>query len=349
MPSACVVTDTEGIIREANVAAGALFPGITLVGKPLVLRLSAPDRHRAHTMINQCGTSAATTVATVTLVVDPPLLVELRCRSVAGGHLVWLLRDVTAETAAATHLREAAAIERRTNGQLRLLDEARNAFVRAVSHDLQAPLAAISGLTGLLLDKPHIRATDRQAMLRQVSTAAALLLDQLRGLLDLERLGRGEVRLQRRRFDAAALVARATAPVHLGGRCLVVEVEPTQITVDPVVLESVARNLLVNAVDHTPESTTIWVRLSREPDGLLLVVEDDGPGVDAASRPHVFELFRRGDHTLVGGSGLGVGLALVREFAMLHGGYARLEERPGGGASFQVLLPEAPDPPGEPA
>jgi signal transduction histidine kinase len=67
---------------------------------------------------------------------------------------------------------------------------------------------------------------------------------------------------------------------------------------------------------------------------VLLVVEDDGPGIAPERRESVFNLFERAHES----SGIGAGLALVRRFARLHGGYARLEERPGGGASFQVLL-----------
>jgi signal transduction histidine kinase len=80
--------------------------------------------------------------------------------------------------------------------------------------------------------------------------------------------------------------------------------------------------------------STIWVRCSREPDGVLLVVEDDGPGIPPGRRDSVFDLFERAHDS----SGVGAGLALVRRFARLHDGYARIEERPGGGASFQVLL-----------
>lgn len=352
LPEAAVVTDLEGIVQEANVAARSLFVRTRLVRRPLVLRVASPDRAPVHMLTTRCGQAgqvgqagdgdrASQAAIVVTLDGDavPPRRVELRCSPLDEQRLLWLVRDVTTEEEASARLRSAAALERRTSAQLRRLDEVRNAFVRAVSHDLQAPLTAISGLAGLLVDRPRTRSTDRQAMLRQVQATADLLIDQIRGLLDVERLGRGEVRLQPQSLDAASAVAGVADQVDLGERRLVTDLEVGEVTVDPVVLERIVHNLLANVAEHTPAGTTVWVRLSREPDGLLLAVDDDGPGVAADLRPHVFELFRRPDRVRPGG-GVGVGLALVREFAVLHGGHARVEERPGGGASFLVLLRE---------
>ena len=88
----------------------------------------------------------------------------------------------------------------------------------------------------------------------------------------------------------------------------------------------------------------MWLRLARRDDGVLLAVEDAGAGVPQELRGGLFEPFRRGPEVPARAPGAGIGLTLVARFAELHGGRAWVEDRPGGGASFRVLLPDAPDP-----
>ena len=85
--------------------------------------------------------------------------------------------------------------------------------------------------------------------------------------------------------------------------------------------------------------TDIWVAVREDEGGVLITVEDAGPGVPEEEREQIFRAFRRGGTD--GSPGVGLGLSLVSGFATLQGGRAWLEERPGGGASFRVLLPGA--------
>ena len=83
----------------------------------------------------------------------------------------------------------------------------------------------------------------------------------------------------------------------------------------------------------------MWVRLESVPEGVVLCVDDDGPGVPDDVKRTIFQPFLQGAGPAPS-SGTGIGLALVSGFAGLHGGRAWVEDRPGGGAAFRVLLPE---------
>jgi signal transduction histidine kinase len=111
--------------------------------------------------------------------------------------------------------------------------------------------------------------------------------------------------------------------------------------VDAAKVERIVENLIANAVRHTPGASPVWVRVSRHEGGVLIVVEDDGPGVPDELKAAVFEPFRQGNGLPNPSPGVGVGLSLVARFAELHGGRAWVEDRPGGGASFRVHLPDS--------
>jgi signal transduction histidine kinase len=112
--------------------------------------------------------------------------------------------------------------------------------------------------------------------------------------------------------------------------------------VDPAKVERIVENLLANAARHTPPDTPVWVRVARQDQGVLIAVEDAGGGVPPQLRATLFEPFRQGPEVPTHAPGVGIGLTLVARFAELHGGRAWVEERPGGGSSFRVLLPDPP-------
>ena len=133
--------------------------------------------------------------------------------------------------------------------------------------------------------------------------------------------------------DVAELVARVTS-----AHGVAVQSEPVLAEVDPAKVERIVENLLANASKHTPEGTDVHVRVESQDGGVVIAVDDRGPGVAEAEREAVFEMFNRGGN-LSTVPGAGVGLALVAQFAAIHGGRAWVEENPGGGASFRVFLP----------
>jgi signal transduction histidine kinase len=214
-------------------------------------------------------------------------------------------------------------------------------FLDAVSHELRTPLAAVLGIA-LTLERQEVQLSSEEVsdLLNRLAGNARKLDRLLADLLDLERLARGVIEPNVRRTDLGDLVRRVARAMDFGHRTVVVDETPAWVQVDPPKVERIVENLLANTIRHTPEGATVWVRVDRDREGVLLVVEDDGPGVPEDLRRRVFDPFTQGPQRSAHAPGVGIGLSLVDRFARLHGGRAWVEERPGGGASFRVLLPD---------
>ena len=222
----------------------------------------------------------------------------------------------------------------------RQADKLREDILSAVSHELRTPLTSVLGFA-LTLEQRRKDLPDEavEATLGELTTAARRLERLLIDLLDVERLRRGLVVVSKEPTDVLALVEAAVAASPLDGRHVGISGRPLLAEVDAPKLERIVENLVMNAVRHTPAGSAIRVRLDAEGSDLLLVVEDEGPGVADEFKETVFETFNRGANMLSVTPGTGIGLSLVARFAALHGGHAWVEDAPGGGASFRVRLP----------
>jgi signal transduction histidine kinase len=138
--------------------------------------------------------------------------------------------------------------------------------------------------------------------------------------------------------DVGALARAVVRDAELDRHSVHVNADPVIMAVDHPKVERILDNLIANAVRHTPAGTDVWVRVCEHAGGALIAVEDAGPGVPIRDRQSIFEPFERVDSNS-SSPGLGIGLSLVAKFAELHEGRAWVEGRPGGGASFRVLLP----------
>ncbi|HEY6066153.1 MAG TPA: ATP-binding protein [Thermoanaerobaculia bacterium] len=226
----------------------------------------------------------------------------------------------------------------------RLKDE----FLATLSHELRNPLNVIAGYSELLLRLPETRSSPKirdaaAAIARSVTAQDQLVSD----LLDLSRLQMGKLSLQLQPLSLSAAVADAVAAVRGDATVKRIELEielanePLIIRADPTRVRQIAWNLLSNAVKFTPAGGRVRLALTRTGNEARLVVSDTGEGIEAGFLPRVFDVFRQAEGgTVRRHGGMGIGLALVRQLAELHGG--RVEAFSAGvgrGATFTVTLP----------
>jgi len=250
--------------------------------------------------------------------------------------VVWILSALRG-----TVRRQRMQIEEETelSDDLRNQNDIKNTLLHAVSHDLKGPLAGILGAMQTIRRAEKLKLTevemeDLYGVIEQAGRKAARLVDDL---LDLDRLRRGQLQPERAFTDVGALADRiSTELAPLSGHPVRVESDPVMVDIDPAKVERIVENLLNNAARHTPQGTPVRVLVNERPDGVTLVVEDEGPGVPNEMKDAIFEPFRQGESAR---GGVGIGLSLVYRFARLHGGDAHVEDRDGGGARFVVTLP----------
>jgi signal transduction histidine kinase/FixJ family two-component response regulator len=232
---------------------------------------------------------------------------------------------------------------RRAEEALRQADRRKDEFLAMLAHELRNPLAAISNAAQLLaVDKADAAnlVFARSVIARQTTHLARLLDD----LLDVGRAINGRIHLTKDVMDLAVAVKSAVSTLETAGSTsrhdLTFDVESVYIAADRARIEQIVINLVSNALTYTPAGGHVHVAVRREGDYAVLIVTDNGIGLTADDRYHVFDLFYQTKRELNRKGGLGVGLTLVRRLVELHNGsVAAASDGAGKGAEFTVRLP----------
>jgi signal transduction histidine kinase len=252
----------------------------------------------------------------------------------------------------------------RTAEQARHAAEAANAaksdFLANISHELRTPLVSIFGFARLvkkrLDEKIFSQVSPADHKLRRVASQidnnleiilseSQRLTNLINSLLDLEKIESGKMEWEIKPVECAEVIykaAAATAPLFESGTLKLVVDVPQQVAVvnvDEDKLIQVVINLLSNAAKFTNHGT-VSISAQRQDHEVIVSVTDDGPGIDPANQPRLFEKFVQVGDTLTGKpQGTGLGLAISKEIIDRHGGRIWVQSKPGQGSVFSFAIP----------
>jgi signal transduction histidine kinase len=347
--------DKDG--REARLAAAA---GIEMGGAaadpaawPIAAVVSTETAQRVDALGSLFGASPGLPQSALVLPVPSNLAHHLAGVLVAGvsphQELDGLYRGffdlITAQLATAIANARAYEEERRRAQVLAELDQAKTVFFSNVSHEFRTPLTLMLGTVddGLEDQADPLTPKQRERQLA-VQRNGARLLKLVNSLLDFSRIEAGRIQASYEPVDVGTMTAEIASTfrslVERAGLRLSLECAPSPepVFVDREMWEKIVLNLVSNAFKFTFDGE-ITVRVESDAEWLRLMVRDTGTGIDAQSLPHIFERFHR-----VEGArgrtyeGTGIGLALVRELAKLHGGTATVESESAKGSCFTVSI-----------
>ena len=270
-----------------------------------------------------------------------PLLEELR---VIGT--ITVIDDVTERVERENRLVELLANEKAARADAEAANRAKDEFLAIVSHELRAPLNSILGWTQILRTTKSYRESANHGLetIENNAKAQAKLIDDI---LDASRIITGKFRLEVRPVDLAQIIESAveTARPAADAKSIQIDTEIDSwaglVSGDPDRLQQVIWNLLFNAIKFTGKSGRVKVCLRRIESQIEVTVSDTGQGISAEFLPYVFDRFRQANTTRSRQhSGLGLGLAIVRNLVELHGGTVHADSKgEGRGARFSVRIP----------
>lgn len=229
-----------------------------------------------------------------------------------------------------------------------------NTLLNSLSHELRTPIATIVGASDALLDNQTLENKDKVELITEISHASLRLNQQVENLLNISRLESGFIQLKNDWCDMQELVYKVvnnlkkqnpTQQFHIN----IIEALPL-FKIDFGIMEIILNNLLINAINYTPEKSNIYINISRfdfdEMDiaasslnkiQLVIKISDDGNGFPEAELEKVFDKFYRLNKTIAGGTGLG--LSIVKGYVEAQNGTISLKNSPLGGAEFTIHIP----------
>jgi len=241
---------------------------------------------------------------------------------------------------AALVLTDQAMMELDATRRLKVLNALNANFLAVASRKLRAPLRSLLTTCRTLQQARNgLPEHTRRELLSGVAATVRRLDRLLADVIDLQRLDWGAVTLDRQPVDVATLVQRVAVRHRTQGRSPQVSGTSATVQLDVSKAERIVHELLANATMHTPPGTPVWVRTAPHGTGVVVTVEDAGPGLPREFRTAVFERLSHNRTTLIHRPGDAIGLSLVLRLAELHGGTAWIQDRQGGGTSVSVILP----------
>jgi len=256
------------------------------------------------------------------------------------------IRDAAGEVSGIFVEGSDVTVRKQVEDELRAANRQKDQFLAMLAHELRNPLAPIT-TAAQLLKMGTLDAKGVHNASEIIARQAEHMTDLVNDLLDVSRVTRGLVTLEKEELDMNAVVTSAleqvrplidakrhTFTMQLSG-------EPAHVLGDRTRLVQVLSNILNNAAKYTPPGGQIVLRVSVAGERVLVVVGDNGIGIEPDVLPYIFELFTQAERTPDRSQGgLGIGLALVKSLVALHGGTVDARsEAPGRGSEFEICLP----------
>ena len=226
-------------------------------------------------------------------------------------------------------------------------DRLKSQFLANMSHELRTPMNSIIGFSEILIDRIGNTLDPKHVgFLRHILTSGQHLLGIINDILDLSKIEAGKMEIYAERFEVRPVIESVCTVMRGMGRAKVplfaVETDPDlpPIETDLAKFKQILYNLLSNAMKFSPPDAPISVRAMHTGDTITISVRDEGIGIDPKNHDVIFEEFRQIDGSArreFGGTGLG--LALVKKFVQLQGGWVRVDSAPGRGSTFSFTLP----------
>lgn len=236
------------------------------------------------------------------------------------------------------------AREQRDREEAEAQNRAKDEFLAMLGHELRNPLGAIMN-AALAIESAGNETQPDDSLLKIILNESRLLKRILDDLLDISRLSRGKLKLQKSTFSIGEFVEELVTAVNVTYRDrqvdIVMDDDPGLMCADRARLRQSVQNLIDNAMKYSEAGDSIEIRIFGAEDAVSIVVTDSGHGIDASLLEAIFEPFTQSEMTIDrSNSGLGLGLALVKRFAEMHGGDVTVSsEGEGRGSCFTLTMP----------
>jgi signal transduction histidine kinase len=357
LPDPIVITTPDGIISYVNAAAKDLFQGAgnlqqisgnSLIESSMLQWLNGADWNQVlyrmrsgecHLEAKLNLTAQAQTVAIVVRQIDSnpnqPSTLDSRPEL-----WLWRIQDLTPQ-----QQQQAEWIER--TAQLERSSRHMSEFLSNMSHELRTPLTSILGFSSMLKQQIFGELNEKQSVyIRQIHRSGQYLLALINDILDLSKIEAGQMTLEHSSLSAVRLCEEAIESVQqqsqLKQLSIRTQFESTiaPLWADEVRVRQMVLNLLSNAIKFSPDGGTIEIRAKQQDRLVWIEVQDYGIGIRAEKQHLIFKPFQQVDESIERRrQGTGLGLALTKHLAELHGGTVSFTSEMGAGSCFVLKLP----------
>jgi PAS domain S-box-containing protein len=351
--TAIVTMDQRGVITDWNPQAESTFgwPREEIVGKVLADTIIPTQHREAHRagLARYLATGEGPVLGKVLELTaiardghEFPIDLAISPASAPGGEVLFVgfVRDITTRKQAEDSIND-------LNQELQIANQHKSEFLANMSHELRTPLNAILGFSELMIDDMtgKFDAASRQKFLIQINSSGAHLLALINDILDISKVEAGRMTLTLEKVSIADVVRGVVSSIEpLAAKKHIrisTDVEYAgEIEADAAKLKQMLLNLVANAVKFTPEVGLITIEAERLQSAVEISIADTGIGIAESDLGRLFMEFQQ----LESGAGrqqegTGLGLALTKRLAELHGGEVRVSSQVGRGSVFTIKLP----------